>query len=71
MKVNSKGLAPIYIGFYLERRKVEVPTKISISPDYFDTTKSMFTGIKKSPDRSRGIYNQKRNGTTVQLKKLF
>ncbi|GHT29291.1 hypothetical protein AGMMS49574_05660 [Bacteroidia bacterium] len=43
-KVNSKGIAPIYIGFYLGRRKVEVPAKISISPDYFDKNK----GIIKS-----------------------
>lgn len=35
-KVNKKGEAPIYISFYLNREKIEVPTRISVPPDVFD-----------------------------------
>lgn len=34
--VNNSGTAPIYVGFYLNREKIEIPTKISIAPKYFD-----------------------------------
>jgi site-specific recombinase XerD len=34
--VNKKGEAPVYIGFYIDRKKVEVPTKISLPPVFFD-----------------------------------
>lgn len=33
---NLKGEAPIYISFYLNRKKIEVPTKISVSIEDFD-----------------------------------
>lgn len=38
-KANKRGEAPIYISFYLNREKVEVPTKISIRTEYFDKEK--------------------------------
>lgn len=38
-KTNKKGEAPIYISFYLNRNKVEVPTKISVNPQHFDKEK--------------------------------
>lgn len=38
-KANKKGEAPIYISFYLNREKVEVPTKISLNPIHFDKEK--------------------------------
>lgn len=40
-KENQKGEAPIYISFYINREKVEVPTKISINPLHFDKTKEV------------------------------
>lgn len=43
-KENSKGDAPIYISFYLNREKIEVGTKISIPPKHFDPVK----GVVKS-----------------------
>lgn len=49
-KVNQKGEAPIYISFYINREKVEVPTKISISPIHFDKTKET---IKPSHEFSK------------------
>ncbi|MCC8186507.1 MAG: site-specific integrase [Bacteroides sp.] len=39
--INKKGEAPIYISFYINREKVEVPTKISISPSDFDKEKEV------------------------------
>ena len=44
-RVNKKGEAPIYISFYLNREKVEVPTRISIPPTFFDKENGI---IKKS-----------------------
>lgn len=44
---NQKGEAPIYISFYLNRKKVEVSTKISVSIDDFDKEK----GIIKASSR--------------------
>lgn len=41
---NLKGEAPIYISFYLNRKKIEVPTKISVSIEDFDKER----GIIKS-----------------------
>lgn len=41
---NTKGTAPLYISFYLNREKIEIPTKISIPTKYFDPVK----GIVKS-----------------------
>lgn len=38
-KANKKGEAPIYISFYLNREKVEVPAKISVNPIHFDKEK--------------------------------
>lgn len=38
-KANQKGEAPIYISFYINREKIEVPTKISINPLNFDKSK--------------------------------
>jgi site-specific recombinase XerD len=40
-KVNGKGEAPIYISFYIDRKKIEVPTKISLSPEFFDKNKGI------------------------------
>ncbi|WP_289006176.1 site-specific integrase [uncultured Parabacteroides sp.] len=40
-KENSKGDAPIYISFYLNREKIEVGTKISIPPKHFDPVKGI------------------------------
>ena len=44
---NQKGEAPIYISFYLNRKKVEVSTKISVPIDDFDKEK----GIIKASSR--------------------
>ncbi|MCD7850238.1 MAG: hypothetical protein LUH63_11155 [Parabacteroides sp.] len=41
---NAKVKAPIYISFYLNREKIEIPAKISIPTKYFDPVK----GIVKS-----------------------
>ncbi|MCD7935283.1 MAG: phage integrase SAM-like domain-containing protein, partial [Tannerellaceae bacterium] len=43
-QANKKGEAPIYISFYINREKIEVPTKISTASKYFDPEK----GIIKS-----------------------
>jgi site-specific recombinase XerD len=40
-KVNQKGEAPVYIGFYIDRQKIEVPARISLSPIFFDKTKGV------------------------------
>lgn len=40
-KANKKGEAPIYISFYINREKVEVPTKLSVDPDDFDSDKGI------------------------------
>lgn len=44
-RVNKKGEAPIYISFYINREKIEVPTRISVPPAYFDKENGI---IKKS-----------------------
>ncbi|WP_278543088.1 MULTISPECIES: site-specific integrase [Parabacteroides] len=38
---NQKGEAPIYISFYLNRKKIEVPTKISVPVSDFDKDKGL------------------------------
>ena len=38
---NSKGEAPIYVSFYLNREKLEVGTKISIPLKHFDKVKGI------------------------------
>lgn len=38
---NQKGEAPIYISFYLNRKKIEVPTKISVPINDFDKDKGI------------------------------
>lgn len=38
---NLKGEAPIYISFYLNRKKIEVPTKISVPVNDFDKDKGV------------------------------
>jgi site-specific recombinase XerD len=38
-KVNKKGEAPVYITFYIDRKKMEIPVRISISPKDFDKKK--------------------------------
>lgn len=40
-KANRKGEAPIYISFYINREKVEVPTKLSVGTDDFDSEKGI------------------------------
>ncbi len=47
---NKNGEAPIYISLYLNREKIEVPVKISISPAQFDRNKGI---IKSSYEFSR------------------
>lgn len=49
-QVNKKGEAPIYISFYINREKVEIPTKISIPPSFFDKEKGI---IKMSYEFSK------------------
>lgn len=49
-QVNKKGEAPIYISFYINRVKVEIPTKISIPPSFFDKEKGI---IKMSYEFSK------------------
>lgn len=44
-RINSKGEAPVYISFYINREKIEVPTRISVPPAYFDKENGV---IKKS-----------------------
>jgi site-specific recombinase XerD len=38
-KVNRKGEAPVYITFYIDRKKIEIPVRSSISPKDFDKKK--------------------------------
>lgn len=44
-RVNKKGEAPIYVCFYLNREKIEIPTQISVPPTSFDKENGI---IKKS-----------------------
>ncbi|MCM0721297.1 site-specific integrase [Parabacteroides sp. W1-Q-101] len=44
-RVNKHGEAPVYISFYINREKIEVPTRISVPPAYFDKESGV---IKKS-----------------------
>lgn len=44
-RVNKHGEAPVYISFYINREKIEVPTRISVPPTYFDKESGI---IKKS-----------------------
>ena len=43
---NKKGEAPIYISFYLNREKIEVPVRISVPLAFFDKE----NGIVKTGD---------------------
>jgi hypothetical protein len=52
-KENKKGLAPLYVGFYIKREKIEVPVRISIAPDDFDKNK----GVLKSSHEYAKDYN--------------
>ncbi|MDR1557745.1 MAG: site-specific integrase, partial [Tannerellaceae bacterium] len=52
-KENKKGLAPLYVGFYIKREKIEVPVRISIAPDAFDKNK----GVIKSSYEYAKDYN--------------
>ncbi|MDR1403494.1 MAG: phage integrase SAM-like domain-containing protein, partial [Tannerellaceae bacterium] len=38
-KVNKKGEAPVYVTFYIGRKKIEIPVRTSISPKDFDKKK--------------------------------
>ncbi|MDR1259299.1 MAG: hypothetical protein LBK65_08505 [Tannerellaceae bacterium] len=49
-KVNGKGEAPVYVGFYLNREKIEIPTKISLPPEFFDCKKGI---VKSTYDYAR------------------
>lgn len=40
-KANKKGCAPVYISFYLNRQKLEIPAKISVPVDCFDKNKGV------------------------------
>jgi site-specific recombinase XerD len=52
-KENKKGLSPLYVGFYINREKIEVPVRISIAPDVFDKSK----GVIKSSYEYAKDYN--------------
>jgi hypothetical protein len=52
-KENKKGLAPIYVGFYINREKIEVPVGISVAPDTFDKNK----GVVRSSHEYAKDYN--------------
>ncbi|MDR2385089.1 MAG: hypothetical protein LBD80_05430 [Tannerella sp.] len=52
-KENKKGLSPLYVGFYINREKIEVPVRISIAPDAFDKSK----GVIKSSCEYAKDYN--------------
>jgi hypothetical protein len=68
-KVNKKGEAPIYIGFYVNRTKIEVATKISISPDFFDKTKGIIkASYEYAKDKNLIISNIKANINDVFVK---
>ncbi len=61
-RVNKHGEAPVYISFYINREKIEVPTRISVPPAYFDKESGV---IKKSyefaSDKNLIISNIKSN----------
>ncbi|MDR1344302.1 MAG: phage integrase SAM-like domain-containing protein, partial [Tannerellaceae bacterium] len=52
-KENQKGLSPVYVGFYINREKIEVPVRISIAPDVFDKNK----GVIRSSHEYAKDYN--------------
>ena len=52
-KTNSKNLAPVYISFYLDRKKIEVPAKLMVPPESFDKGK----GILKNSFAYASDYN--------------
>lgn len=55
---NQKGEAPIYISFYLNRKKIEVPTKISVSINDFDKDKGIIkSGSEFAKDKNLIIDN--------------
>jgi len=43
-KINKKGSAPVYVSFYLNRQKVEIPAKISVPVESFDKNKGVVRG---------------------------
>ena len=40
-KANKKGIAPIYISFYINREKIDVPTKLSVASKDFDQKRGL------------------------------
>lgn len=51
--VGKDGSAPIYVSFYLERKKIAVPTGISVKTSNFDKT----TGKVKTGEKNHKDYN--------------
>ena len=51
--VGKDGSAPIYVSFYLERKKIAVPTGISVKTDNFDET----SGRVKAKEKNHKDYN--------------
>lgn len=51
--VGKDGSAPIYVSFYLERKKIAVPTGISVKTTHFDNA----TGKIKTGEKNHRDYN--------------
>ena len=50
---NKKGEAPIYISFYLNREKIEVPVRICVTLVFFDKeVKGLTIMPKEGPSKS-------------------
>lgn len=58
---NGSGTAPIYVSFYLNREKVEVPTKISIPPKFFDAVRGIVKSTYEFADDKNLIIQQIRS----------
>lgn len=57
---NNSGTAPVYVSFYLNREKIEVPTKISIPPKYFDEGRGIVKSSYEFADDKNLIIQQVR-----------
>lgn len=58
---NNSGTAPIYVSFYLNREKIEIPTKISIPPKYFDESRGIVKSSYEFADDRNLIIQQVRS----------
>lgn len=59
--VNNSGTAPIYVSFYLNREKIEVSTKISIAPKFFDEGRGIVKSSYEFADDQNLIIQQVRS----------